>query len=253
MHNRNDASQQSPGGRQPRLQHPADGGAHERGGDQDAEPGVAEQHLAGSEHQPLGGKVHGHIGGLHGDVDGFKMSPHRRGGVGQSAQGEGVCREQEAEIVGDKWQRNGADGENGETQQERGHANGYDHQAALSSKPNEGVLDARKPGRAKPRECKCRGDRNQSQGEFDERERSGIFRSGRHDHTERFASFSIRVAGRLSISRALRNMGIVLLRDFSAGGFESGCVEDSPLMRDEAGRRSQNSESILHAAPEVDG
>ncbi len=116
------SSQQRPAGRQPRLQHPADGGAHQSAGQQNAEPGISKNQFAGSQQQSLRGKVHGHIGGLHGDVDAFEMGPHRWRGVGQSAVKEGIGRKQKAEVVRNKGQRNGKERKNGETQKQRGKA-----------------------------------------------------------------------------------------------------------------------------------
>ncbi len=64
-------AQQRPSWRQPRLQHPAERRTRESSGDQDSSPGMTEEHLAGSHDQTRAREVHGHIGGLHGDVDAF--------------------------------------------------------------------------------------------------------------------------------------------------------------------------------------
>ena len=55
---------------------------------------------------------------------------------------EGVRRQQEAEIVRNKGQRNGREGKNGEPQQERGKAGGRDGQSLFSRQPTEGALQA---------------------------------------------------------------------------------------------------------------
>ena len=90
MHDGDEAAEERPSHGQPCLQHPADGGAHTGAGDEQTEPGT------------LRWKVHGHVGGLHGDVDAFKVGPHGRGGIGETAMGECVCREEEAEVVRDE-------------------------------------------------------------------------------------------------------------------------------------------------------
>ena len=104
--------------------------------------GFPKSSFAGSQQQSLRGKVHGHIGGLHGDVDAFEMGPHGWGGVGQSAVKKGVRRQQETEVVGNKGQRDGIKGKDGEPQYQRGKANNGDSQSLLSRQPPEGALQA---------------------------------------------------------------------------------------------------------------
>ena len=70
---------------------------------------MAKEKFSGCQYKALRGKVHGRIGGLHGDVDAFKMDPHGRGGIGEAAVEEGVGGEKEAEVVWDKRQGNGAE------------------------------------------------------------------------------------------------------------------------------------------------
>src|SRR5271170_1199401 len=111
------ASEQSPCRRQPCLQHPADGSAHQRHRAQNPKPWMPEQHLARCQNKALRGKVHRHVRGLHGDLEALEMLPHNWRGVSQSSRCEGISGEQEAEIILDKWQRNGAERKDSKTQQ----------------------------------------------------------------------------------------------------------------------------------------
>ena len=80
------------------MQHPAQGGAHQRGDQDLANPGVAKQ-LAGGEHEALRGWIHRHVGGALDDVETLEMDPHGMGGIGEPAVSERVAREQIAELV----------------------------------------------------------------------------------------------------------------------------------------------------------
>ena len=110
------------------------------------------------------------------------MSPHGRSGIGQSAVGEGIRGKQEAEIIGDKRQRNGAQGEEGKTQEKRSQANGRDHQALSPRQSRKWALDARKPGGAKPGHDKCHCGQDRSKAAFDQPQRSSIVLSSRQEH-----------------------------------------------------------------------
>ncbi len=145
------AAQKSPGGRKPRLQHPANRCAHQCAHDQDAKPWIAEQQLPCRHRETLRGKVHRHVGRQHVDVDGLEMDPHRRGRIGQAAVGEGIGCEQKAEVIRDEWKRNGAPGENGQAKSQTGkadHKHGSDFPACQSTKRS---FDPRKPGSAQAR------------------------------------------------------------------------------------------------------
>ena len=75
-------------------------------GDADAgEPGIMEEHLSRSQHQPISRKVHGIVAGLHRDVSRLKMRPHCRRRVGDPPMGECVRSEQKAEIIRDGGKR----------------------------------------------------------------------------------------------------------------------------------------------------
>jgi len=55
---------------------------------------------------------------------------------------EGICREQEAEVVRNKGQRDGNDGENDEAQEECGTAYCDNGEPLLASQTTKGALDA---------------------------------------------------------------------------------------------------------------
>jgi hypothetical protein len=124
------------------LQHPADGGTHQRAGNQNTKPRVSQEDLACSEEQSLPWEVHRHIGGLHGDVDGLEMGPHLRRWVGQATKRESVRRKQKAEIIRDKGQWNGEKRKKSKAQEGHSEANGGNRDAPSSCQPAEGVLDA---------------------------------------------------------------------------------------------------------------
>ena len=78
---REDASEQGPLRRHPALQHPAEDATHHGDAEQHADPGLSRQLLAQGKHQTLRRRIHGLIGRLHVDVEGFKMNPHGWGGL----------------------------------------------------------------------------------------------------------------------------------------------------------------------------
>jgi len=94
-----DSAEQRPTGRQPCLQHPADGSAHEGAAEEHGKPWISEEDFSRGQKQALTGKIHGHVGGLHGDVEALEVSPHGWRGVCQAAMRESIGREQETEIV----------------------------------------------------------------------------------------------------------------------------------------------------------
>jgi len=147
---RNHAAEQCPCGWKPGLEHPAEGGAHEGVDDEESIPGItlgiAEEDFAGSEDEALRGEIHRHVGGLHGDLDAFKVRPHGWGGVGEAAMGEGVCSEQEAEVVLHEGQGDGADGQDGEAEEQGGGADGCDGEMASTGEAMKGTDEWGKGG-----------------------------------------------------------------------------------------------------------
>jgi hypothetical protein len=49
--------------------------------------------------KPCPGRIHGHVGGLLNDVKTFKVYPHGMGRIGDAAAGEGISRQQVAELI----------------------------------------------------------------------------------------------------------------------------------------------------------
>ena len=76
------------------------------------------------------------------------MDPQGRGGIGEAAEGEGVGREQKAEVVLHKGQGNGAEGKNGETQRQKcgGGSDGETRETLSARELRECAFDAREPG-----------------------------------------------------------------------------------------------------------
>ena len=177
--NGEDSAEQSPTGRQPGLQHPADGGAHQRSDAEDGKPGRAEEDLPGGEDQATCRKVHRHVGGLHGDVDGLKVNPHGWGGVGEAAVGKGVGCEQEAEVVGNEGERDGDEGQQSKAQEEGGAADSGDSQRAPAGQGHEGMLDAREARGTEFGQRKGEADRDHGEAALDEHQgKAGVFRDG---------------------------------------------------------------------------
>ncbi len=106
---------------------------------------MTEEHFARGQNQPLRGKVHRHIRRLHGDLDAFKVLPHRGCRVGKMARGEGIGSEQKTEVVLHKRQRNGADGKDGQTQEQRGCADRGNREPASECEPLK-AIDKRSKG-----------------------------------------------------------------------------------------------------------
>jgi len=167
QHGENSAEQR-PAGREPGLQHPADGCAHERTAEEDGEPRISEEGFPHSEEQPLPGEIHRHVRGLQGDVEAFEMGPHSRGGVSQAAMGEGVGREQEAEVVWNEGQRNGNDGKNSQAQEECGDANRGNRKMLPAGQTAKRAFDAGKPTGAETWPGKGNCDRNRREAAFDQ-------------------------------------------------------------------------------------
>ncbi len=77
-------------------------------------PGITEQNFARGKDKTITWKVHRHICGPHINVYGFKMGPHHRRRIGQSAMSERVGRKQVAEVIRAGRHRNRAYGEHGD-------------------------------------------------------------------------------------------------------------------------------------------
>jgi hypothetical protein len=129
--------------------------------------GLSEEHLSRGEDEALRGKVHGHVGGLHGDVDAFKVGPHGGGGVGETEVREGVRGEQKAEVVGNERERNGKGGKNGKAEKKSGQADGENSEAAALRQRTKDALDAGECGHTKPRSREGHNDGDESDCEFD--------------------------------------------------------------------------------------
>src|SRR6185369_14495727 len=99
-------AKESPGRWQPCLKHPTKCGAHQRTHHHNPKPRVLEEQLPRRHGQSLRRKVHGHISGLHVDVDGFEMFPHIGSGIGKSSVRESISCKKEAEIIRDKREKN---------------------------------------------------------------------------------------------------------------------------------------------------
>src|SRR5207247_7872377 len=83
-----ESSQHRPFPRNPALQHPADGGAHETHAEPDSEKRMTENPLAECQQQPLGRIVHRCVCGFLVDVKSFEMHPHRMSWIRQTSMGE---------------------------------------------------------------------------------------------------------------------------------------------------------------------
>ncbi len=90
---RQHAAQQRPRRREPGLQHPADGSAHDAGAQPHSPEGMPKNHLAEGEDQSLERGIHRGIGRVKDDVEGFQMHPHRRRGIGEASMSKSVGRQ----------------------------------------------------------------------------------------------------------------------------------------------------------------
>ena len=85
--------------RDPALEHPADGRAHQSGAQQDSDPGLTEELFSKCQNQALHGLVFRRVGGLLQDVKRLEMLPERMRRVCQAAVRERVAGQQIAEFV----------------------------------------------------------------------------------------------------------------------------------------------------------
>ena len=103
------------------------------------------------------------------------MGPHGGGGVGEAALGKGVGCEQEAEVVGDERERDGAEGKNGKAQQEGCEAYGGNGQALTAGQSCEGAFDARIQAGGEVWEGEWDGECDYREAGFDQHQRHVIF------------------------------------------------------------------------------
>ena len=111
--------EQRPFGRDPALQHPADGGARQSGGEQDSDPWLVEELLAERQRQPLQRLIFGGVGGLLQFLEGFEMLPEGMRRIGQPAVRVGVAREKIAELVMNDGFRDRQPGKQGNAENQR--------------------------------------------------------------------------------------------------------------------------------------
>ena len=95
-------AEQRPTRRQPALQHPADGRAHQGGAEVHPRPGVAREADARSQNQSLRRLVHRHVGGLLERMNAFQVLPHGMRRIRQPPRRERVGREEIDELIGDE-------------------------------------------------------------------------------------------------------------------------------------------------------
>src|SRR5208337_3301466 len=85
-----ESAQQRPSGRQPTLQHPADGRAHEAHAQPHTPIGMPYEHLTQRYDQALSGKKLRGVAGLPEDMETLEMDPQGVSGIGQSSVRESV-------------------------------------------------------------------------------------------------------------------------------------------------------------------
>ena len=107
----------------------------------------------------------------------LEVNPHRRGGIGEASQGEGIGGQQEAEVVRDKREWNRAKRKNREPQQERGQSYRGDSQPATARQSCKGTLDARENSIEEVGQGERNGEGDQREAAFNQHQRNAILRS----------------------------------------------------------------------------
>ena len=129
------------------------------------------EELSCGQNQPGSGKVHG---GLHGDVDAFKVRPQSGSGIGEAAGCEGVGGEQKTEIVGEERTGSRKTRKDGQTQR-RAKSDQRNRQTPAPRQWHESPLDARKPDGAKPGKEEGQPKGKSSEPEFEPQQRQSVF------------------------------------------------------------------------------
>ena len=157
----NGAAQQRPTRRQPCLQHPTQGRAHQRAHDQQPDPGISQNYLAGRKQQSLPRKIHRLIRRLHGDVDAFKVRPHRGCRIREAPVRKGVASQEKTEVVGNERQWHRKERQNRQAQDDHAQSYACNHKPLSLRQPCKQPLHASKTPAAQPRKregqrhCHC--------------------------------------------------------------------------------------------------
>ncbi len=131
---RHDAAPEGPLGASPRLKHPGNGAAHECVPDPDTDDGGTGEELSQCHHQRRAGRILRRVRRNLQDVERFVVFPERRRGVRQAAVGEGVARQQVAELVldhGCRWPSDREGDRCRDNESKRTHREGYSRRASI--------------------------------------------------------------------------------------------------------------------------
>lgn len=128
--------------------------------------------LPRSHEHSLGGPVFGRISRVPEYEWGFKMDPHRAGGIRQPPVSEGVREQQIAKLVMDLGGRNGQHGQQGGAHSQCCQPYNQDGESTPLSQPAECPFDGCKPARAKLWNRKRQPKRNNAKPGFDRKKHS---------------------------------------------------------------------------------
>src|SRR5438105_4879932 len=94
LQTRQDTAEQRPFRRQPGVQHPCQGGAHDSNAEPNRPPGMSKYDLAQCHEGALTGWINGHIRGAHQFMKRLEMDPHRWRWISEPSHRKCIRREE---------------------------------------------------------------------------------------------------------------------------------------------------------------